>query len=137
MGGAVMNPGTVVELINPSGYHHYSGVVLRTYHYGAAGDEWAEVDWEVKGHPCTSPIQTKHLRVRCLVHGCTNFSDQGEFVGDLCAPCHKILTTGYVGPTSSFLGVMNKRLAELENEVLELHEQQEMMQMELEEARQS
>lgn len=40
----------------------------------------------------------------CIVHKCTNNSDQGAFVGDLCAPCHNYLTTGKIGYTKSFLG---------------------------------
>lgn len=33
---------------------------------------------------------------KCLVHGCANYSDAGVFIGDLCAPCHEMLTTGEV-----------------------------------------
>jgi hypothetical protein len=115
-----MSPGTIVEYINPLGYNHYRGVVERVNLVG--GEEWVHVNWDIKVHPCTTPMLIKHLRAKCLVHKCENFTDQGRFVGDLCAPCHQILTTGYVGPTSSFLGEMNKRLVELENEVETLRE---------------
>jgi hypothetical protein len=33
-------------------------------------------------------------RKQCIVRGCPNMSDQGTFVGDLCAPCHTFVTTG-------------------------------------------
>lgn len=31
---------------------------------------------------------------RCMVHGCENRSDQGCFVGDMCAPCYAMITSG-------------------------------------------
>jgi hypothetical protein len=34
--------------------------------------------------------------IKCLVYGCENHKDEGLFVGDLCYPCHKMLTTGVV-----------------------------------------
>ncbi|QIG72345.1 hypothetical protein EVB32_149 [Rhizobium phage RHph_TM39] len=33
---------------------------------------------------------------KCLVHGCENHPSQGQFVGDLCLPCHSMITTGKV-----------------------------------------
>jgi hypothetical protein len=44
---------------------------------------------------------------RCIVHGCVNCRHQGRFVGNLCAPCHNYITTGRVGPTTSFLGKLD------------------------------
>ena len=44
---------------------------------------------------------------RCIVHGCVNHRHQGRFVGDMCAPCHSYITTGKVGPTTSFLSRMD------------------------------
>ena len=44
---------------------------------------------------------------RCIVHGCVNHRHQGRFIGDLCAPCHAYITSGRVGPTTSFLGKLN------------------------------
>jgi len=40
---------------------------------------------------------------KCIVYGCTNKSTEGSFIGDLCAPCHQYITTGKIGPTTSFL----------------------------------
>jgi len=31
---------------------------------------------------------------KCIVMDCTNCSDEGEFVGDLCYPCHNFVTSG-------------------------------------------
>jgi hypothetical protein len=28
---------------------------------------------------------------RCLIPGCANHTDEGDFVGDLCGPCHSYL----------------------------------------------
>lgn len=48
-------------------------------------------------------ITLRRKSKKCIVFGCTNHTDQGKFVGDLCAPCHHILTTGEVGPTDGIL----------------------------------
>jgi hypothetical protein len=31
---------------------------------------------------------------RCIVHNCTNTSDRGKMIGDLCSSCHQFITTG-------------------------------------------
>jgi len=38
-------------------------------------------------------IGGSHLRGarRCMIPGCLNHTDEGDFVGDLCAPCHSYL----------------------------------------------
>lgn len=33
-------------------------------------------------------------RRKCLVRDCPNGADAGVMVGDLCAPCYEVLTTG-------------------------------------------
>ncbi len=33
---------------------------------------------------------------KCIVHGCPNRKGEGTFFGDLCGPCHHMLTTGQV-----------------------------------------
>jgi hypothetical protein len=43
-------------------------------------------------------------RRHCIVSGCSNHTDQGEFVGELCRPCRDYLVAGEIGPTESFLG---------------------------------
>jgi len=40
---------------------------------------------------------------KCIVHGCTNHENEGGFNGDICSPCYKMITTGDIGPTNSFL----------------------------------
>lgn len=57
---------------------------------------------------------------KCIVAGCVNHTSQGPFVGDLCKPCYKYLTTGKIGPTDSFLGDMQKEIDGLKRLVLEL-----------------
>jgi len=34
------------------------------------------------------------LKSKCIVKDCPNKRSQGEFIGDLCAPCHNFITTG-------------------------------------------
>jgi hypothetical protein len=33
---------------------------------------------------------------KCLTLGCENRYGEGTFVGDLCSPCHEMITTGRV-----------------------------------------
>ena len=40
---------------------------------------------------------------KCIVHGCENRKGEGTFVGELCSPCHTMLTTGRIGPGSTFI----------------------------------
>lgn len=39
---------------------------------------------------------------RCIVYGCTNYEGEGEFVGDICYPCHRMLVSGIITPSSAF-----------------------------------
>lgn len=39
----------------------------------------------------------------CLVKGCPNRSDQGIFEGDLCLPCHRVVTTGVANHGDDFI----------------------------------
>lgn len=34
------------------------------------------------------------FRKRCIVLECTNHTDEGDFVGELCSPCHGFITKG-------------------------------------------
>ena len=49
----------------------------------------------------------------CLVLGCTNKKHQGEFVGDLCGPCHNMLTTGNFGYGKTYFHEMAKQIERL------------------------
>lgn len=40
--------------------------------------------------------------MKCIVKGCTNYTHEGRFVGDLCAPCHTMLVTGKDGPSNAW-----------------------------------
>jgi len=47
----------------------------------------------------------KIIGKKCLVKGCENERGQGTFVGDLCKPCHEMLTTGRIHPNNgTFVG---------------------------------
>lgn len=58
---------------------------------------------------CAKP-NLSHVQ-RCIVKDCTNYAHQGKFVGDLCEPCHHMITTGEIGPTTSFLRNLVERPA--------------------------
>lgn len=41
---------------------------------------------------------------KCIVHGCGNEKHQGNFIGDICAPCFHIITTGDASqPSANFI----------------------------------
>lgn len=33
-------------------------------------------------------------RIRCIIKHCSNHTDEGKFVGELCSPCHSFVTSG-------------------------------------------
>lgn len=41
-----------------------------------------------------SILLNEEKRMKCIVNNCNNYTDQGEFVGELCSPCYRALTTG-------------------------------------------
>ena len=45
---------------------------------------------------------------KCIVYGCKNHESEGGFVGDLCTPCHTMITTGELMPSDSFLGFLKE-----------------------------
>jgi hypothetical protein len=56
------------------------------------------------------PPPAPSLPKKCLVDGCTHTSSQGRFIGDLCLPCHTMLTDGVVRPGHTFIHDMQARL---------------------------
>lgn len=40
---------------------------------------------------------------KCLVLGCANHTHEGRFVGDLCGPCHEMITTGYLSQGTTWI----------------------------------
>lgn len=40
--------------------------------------------------------------MKCIVKGCTNYTHEGTFVGNLCKPCHTMLTTGKLNPYNAW-----------------------------------
>lgn len=40
--------------------------------------------------------------MKCLVKGCTNHSHEGIFIGELCKPCHIMLSEGKVSPSTAW-----------------------------------
>lgn len=63
------------------------------------------------GEPCELMAQGRQVlkevyggnSSKCIVHGCSNYAHEGAFVGDMCSPCYRAITTGNIGPTDSFL----------------------------------
>lgn len=80
--------------------------------YGIGGSYWKRTSYFSVNRPHIEAIKdesTLHAAAcpPCIVHGCVNHRHQGRFIGDLCAPCHAYITSGRVGPTTSFLGKLN------------------------------
>lgn len=47
---------------------------------------------------------------KCIVHGCLNHKGEGAFVGDLCYPCYRMLTTGEMQTGRTFVHDLAKKL---------------------------
>lgn len=43
---------------------------------------------------------------KCIVKDCPNRKGEGRFIGDLCSPCHAMLSTGTVGHGETFIHKM-------------------------------
>lgn len=54
---------------------------------------------------------------KCIVKDCVNETGQGAFVGDLCLPCFKIITTGKPNPTHSILNEIGDNLGQAAREL--------------------
>lgn len=56
---------------------------------------------------------------KCIVHGCTNQTHEGMFVGELCGPCYIMLTTGQYNPSKAWfiqkIDELNSRIITLES----------------------
>ncbi|WP_157639945.1 hypothetical protein [Burkholderia ubonensis] len=46
---------------------------------------------------------------KCIVKGCLNHRHQGRFIGDLCSPCHAMLTEGKYIPSSAWFALEGRR----------------------------
>jgi len=40
---------------------------------------------------------------KCIVYGCVNHNNEGQFIGELCAPCYAMITSGIITPSKNFL----------------------------------
>ena len=56
--GEVQAEGRVIYR-NPGGYDNYQGTVKRVFMWG--DQEWADIKWDLPYHPCTTPMETRHL----------------------------------------------------------------------------
>ena len=54
-----INQRVVLNNPDPDGYDNYQGTVTHVYMIG--NQEWAKIDWDCSIHPCTTPMETKHL----------------------------------------------------------------------------
>jgi hypothetical protein len=48
---------------------------------------------------------------KCLVKDCPNHKGEGRFIGDLCGPCHRMLSTGSIGHGQTFIHQMRDSMA--------------------------
>ena len=51
---------------------------------------------------------------KCIVHNCPNHKHEGSFIGDLCAPCHTMITSGEIKYGKTFVHEIRDRIEELE-----------------------
>ena len=58
------------------------------------------------------------FRKRCIVLNCENHTNEGDFVGELCSPCHGYITKGtgtcsqaYRNAVETVLNIMKSRIA--------------------------
>lgn len=55
-------------------------------------------------------MRTKVKDEECILHGCTNKKSEGNFIGDICVPCYKIITQGDLKqPSTNFIHKLAKR----------------------------
>lgn len=79
--------------------------------------EW-DVMYKASDFSPAGEIKQKEERNKCIVRGCENHSDQWHFIGDLCTPCHTMITTGKIlegGKT--FIHEMKSDIVDLFNKV--------------------
>jgi hypothetical protein len=74
--------------------------------------EWDVMKKASSFSPAFSERPTEE-RKKCIVHGCENHSDQGQFIGDLCMPCHMMITTGKIGLGKTFIHEMNSAMMKI------------------------
>ena len=56
--------GKRVRLINPGGYDKYEGSIIDSNPFNLKKEnEWVDVKWDISFHPCTTPIELKHLQI--------------------------------------------------------------------------
>lgn len=81
----------------PLGTTHYEVITESEKRFYKLGENTRAEFWDgrwketVVFHP---ERLTPYTPNKCLVHGCGNTSDQGQFVGEICSPCYEFITTG-------------------------------------------
>ena len=65
--------------------------------------------------------------MKCLVHGCTNDSYEGEMVGNLCVPCYNTITTGKVKYGATFIHDMRDEVEKNKRALQEITKLVEML----------
>ena len=56
--------------------------------------------------------------IECIVHGCTNKTDEGAFhPNGMCMPCYTMITTGVRNPSMAWF---IQQIEDLEGEIYEL-----------------
>lgn len=53
---------------------------------------------------------------KCIVYGCENYKHEGYFIGDLCSPCHNMITSGKPNYGATFIHDLRDQVKELEAE---------------------
>lgn len=71
-----------------------------------------ELGWTPPAPPM--PPMPPKLPTKCIVKGCKNHSNEGKFVGDLCAPCFSMLSTGVAARGETFVADLQRDSSELQ-----------------------
>ncbi len=49
--------------------------------------------------------------MECTLKGCHNKKSKGKFIGDICNPCYKMITTGEIEYGSTFIHQIKQMLS--------------------------
>jgi hypothetical protein len=54
------------------------------------------------------------MNEKCIIYGCNNKKNQGNFIGNLCVPCYEMITTGEIKYGYTFIHEINREKCRLE-----------------------
>ena len=70
---------------------------IKAWADGAEIEKWMLNDtWQRVGHPDWYEFENYRIKspAKCIVDNCVNHTNEGKFIGELCAPCWEYITNG-------------------------------------------